>query len=41
MKKINWEKVFEVALFIIGATVGIMLFTFAFIFGKAIVEAIF
>jgi hypothetical protein len=41
MKKINWEKIAEVAIFIIAATVGIMLFTFAFIFGKAIVESIF
>lgn len=41
MKKINWEKVLDVAIFIIATAVGITLFTFAFIFGKAIVEAIF
>lgn len=41
MKKINWEKVLEVVMFIIAAAVGITLFTFAFTFGKAIVESVF
>ena len=41
MKKINWEKIVNGAVFIIAVAVGAMLFTFAFIFGKAIIEAIF
>ncbi len=41
MKKFNWEKMVDGAVFIIATAVGIMLFTFAFIFGKAIIEAIF
>jgi hypothetical protein len=41
MKKINWEKIVNGAVFIIAAAVGIILFTFAFVFGKAIIEAIF
>ncbi len=41
MKKFNWEKIVDNVIFIIGAAVGVMLFTFAFIFGKAIIEAIF
>jgi hypothetical protein len=41
MKKVNWEKVAEVAIFIVAMAVGITLFTFAFTFGKAIVEAVF
>lgn len=41
LKKINWEKVVETSLLIVAIAVGVLLFTFAFIFGKAIVEAVF
>lgn len=41
MKKVNWEKVIDVAMFIVATAVGLLLFTFAFTLGKAIIEAVF
>ena len=41
LKKVNWERVIEVFGFIFITAIGLMLFTFAFIFGKAIIEAVF
>jgi len=41
MKKVNWEKVVDVAVFVVATAVGLLLFTFAFQLGKAIVEAVF
>lgn len=41
MKKINWEKVIDVAIFIVAVAVGITIFTFAFAFSKAIIESVF
>ena len=41
MKKFNWEKMVNGVVFIIAAAVGLLVFTVAFIFGKAIIEAIF
>jgi hypothetical protein len=41
MKKFNWEKLVDVAVFIIATAVGILIFTTAFVFAKAIIEAVF
>ena len=41
LKKINWYRVAEVVGFIFITALGITIFTFMFLFGKAIVEAIF
>lgn len=41
MKKSNWEKLIDAAVFVIATAVGLILFGFAFVFGKAIIEAIF
>ena len=41
MKKFNWEKLVDTAVFVIAVSVGILVLTTAFVFAKAIIEAIF
>jgi hypothetical protein len=41
LKKVDWERVIEIVGFVFITAIGLMLFTFAFVFGKAIIEAVF
>ena len=41
LKKVDWERVIEIVGFVFITAIGLMLFTFVFVFGKAIIEAVF
>jgi hypothetical protein len=41
MKKFNWERLVDVAIFVIATAVGILIFATTFVIAKAIIEAVF